>query len=113
MFVLNSHACLRIQGPPTSGDQKNTGNTSEPELDLFLRFALECGHAAPDYLGTKFRVAFRAVISQTWLKNRGLHTAAIWCGATVEATQGQIDGFFRQLPYKCHQNRVASVGDWI
>ena len=31
--------------------------------------------------------------------------------ATLEATQGQIDGFFSQLPYKCHQNRVASVGD--
>ena len=29
----------------------------------------------------------------------------------LEATQGQIDGFFSQLPYKCHQNRVASVGD--
>ena len=32
-------------------------------------------------------------------------------GTTLEATQGQIDGFFSQLPYKCHQNRVASVGD--
>ena len=31
--------------------------------------------------------------------------------ATPEAAQGQIDGFFSQLPYKCHQNRVASVGD--
>ena len=31
--------------------------------------------------------------------------------ATLEATQGQIDSFFSQLPYKCHQNRVASVGD--
>ena len=29
----------------------------------------------------------------------------------LEATQGQIDCFFSQLPYKCHQNRVASVGD--
>jgi len=29
----------------------------------------------------------------------------------LEATQGQIDGFFSQLPYKCHQNRVTSVGD--
>ena len=26
-----------------------------------------------------------------------------------EATRGHIDGFFGQLPYKCHQNRVASV----
>ena len=30
---------------------------------------------------------------------------------TLKATQGQIDGFFSQLPYECHQNRVASVGD--
>jgi len=28
----------------------------------------------------------------------------------LEATQGQIHGFFSQLPKKCHQNRVASVG---
>ena len=35
-------------------------------------------------------------------------------GVTASAkpvTQGQIDGLFSQLPYKCHQNRVASVGD--
>ena len=30
--------------------------------------------------------------------------------SALEATQGQVDGFFSQLPYKCHQNRVASVG---
>ena len=30
---------------------------------------------------------------------------------TLEATQGQIDVFFSQLPYKCRQNRGASVGD--
>ena len=30
---------------------------------------------------------------------------------TLEATQVQIDGFSSQLQYKCHQNRVASVGD--
>jgi len=34
-----------------------------------------------------------------------------WPDTTLEATQGQIDGFFSQLPYKCHQNRVVSVGD--
>ena len=31
--------------------------------------------------------------------------------STLEATQGQIDGFFSQFPCKCHPNRVASVGD--
>jgi len=35
------------------------------------------------------------------------------CWATLEATQGQMDGFFIQLPYKNHQNRMASVGDWL
>ena len=29
----------------------------------------------------------------------------------LEATHWQIDGFFRQFSYKCHQNRVAYVGD--
>ena len=31
----------------------------------------------------------------------------------VEATQGQIDGFFSQLPYKYHLEEVAFVGDWL
>jgi len=31
--------------------------------------------------------------------------------SALEATQGQIDGFFSQLPYKCHLEEVASVGD--
>ena len=31
--------------------------------------------------------------------------------SALEATQGQMDGFFSQLPYKCHLNEVASVGD--
>ena len=26
---------------------------------------------------------------------------------TLEATQGQIHGFFSQHPYKCHQKRVG------
>ena len=29
----------------------------------------------------------------------------------LEATQGRMDGFFRQLPYKCYLEDVASVGD--
>jgi len=42
-----------------------------------------------------------------------LKRSAIWNPAllpALEATQGQMDGFFSQLPYKCHQNRVAYVG---
>ena len=33
--------------------------------------------------------------------------------STLEATQGQIDGFSSQLLYKYHQNRVAFVGGWL
>ena len=28
----------------------------------------------------------------------------------LRATQGQIDGSFSQLPFKCHQNRLALCG---
>ena len=33
------------------------------------------------------------------------------CNTALEATQGQMDGFFTQLPYKCRLEEVASVGD--
>jgi hypothetical protein len=36
----------------------------------------------------------------------------VWCTA-LEATQGQIDGFFGQLPYKHHFFEVASVRDGL
>ena len=31
--------------------------------------------------------------------------------AALEATQGHMDGFFSETPYKCHLEEVASVGD--
>ena len=31
--------------------------------------------------------------------------------STLKKTQGQIDGFFSQLPFKCYLPEVASVGD--
>jgi len=31
--------------------------------------------------------------------------------SALEATHGQMDGFFGQFPYKCHLEEVASVGD--
>ena len=31
--------------------------------------------------------------------------------ATLETTHGQINGFVRQLPFKCYLPAVASVGD--
>ena len=33
------------------------------------------------------------------------------CLSALEATQGQMDCFFGQLPYTCHLEEVASVGD--
>jgi hypothetical protein len=37
---------------------------------------------------------------------------AAWpLSAALEATQGQMDGFSNQLPYKSHLEDVASVGD--
>ena len=30
---------------------------------------------------------------------------------TLEATQGQNDGFFSQLPYKCYLEEAASAGN--
>ena len=33
--------------------------------------------------------------------------------ATLETTQGQTDGLFRQLPFKYYLPEVASVGDWL
>jgi hypothetical protein len=32
---------------------------------------------------------------------------------TPETTQGQIDGFFSQPPFKCYLPEVASVGDTL
>ena len=33
--------------------------------------------------------------------------------SALEATQGQMDGFFSRPPYKCHFEEVASVGDLL
>jgi len=42
-----------------------------------------------------------------------MRSAVVGAPTTLEATQGQFDGFFCQLPYKCHHNRLASVGDGL
>ena len=43
------------------------------------------------------------------LKNAG----ASFSQAALEATQGQINGFFSHLPYKCYLEEMASMGDWF
>jgi len=35
----------------------------------------------------------------------------LWPAAALEATQGQMDVYLSQLPYKCYLEEVASVGD--
>ena len=45
------------------------------------------------------------------LANEPLSPTAYPESAALEATQGQMDDFFGQLPYKCHPEEVASVGD--
>ena len=59
----------------------------------------------------RFRVSgsgFRDPGSGSSVEGRGLRVNG---EAALEATQGQIDGFFSHLPYKCHLEEVASVGD--
>jgi len=44
---------------------------------------------------------------------RGLHPQRVYApppDTALEATQGQMDDFFSQLPYKCYLEEVASVG---
>ena len=49
------------------------------------------------------RVVYTSI--RTWMSGTvNRHTAAL-------ATQGQMDGFFSQLLYKCYLEEVASVGD--
>ena len=36
-----------------------------------------------------------------------------WNVTALETTQGQIDGFRSQLPFKCYLPEVASVGDLL
>ena len=35
----------------------------------------------------------------------------LWSNSPLQTTQGQMDGFFSQLPCKCHLPEVAFVGD--
>ena len=44
-----------------------------------------------------------------WCRTFGFR---VWSVATLEATQGKMDGFLSQLPYRCHLEEVASAGDW-
>jgi hypothetical protein len=38
---------------------------------------------------------------------------AVCYHAFLETTQGQIDGFSSQLPFRCYLPEATSVGDWL
>ena len=49
--------------------------------------------------------ALRGALTGDW-RRRGSRE-----GSNLETTLGKIDGFFSQIPFKCHQNQMTSVGD--
>ena len=49
-------------------------------------------------------------VGQGFERTRVIVRRTISGRATLKATQGQIDGFLIQLPYKCHLEEVASGG---
>ena len=65
------------------------------------------------YHTTKPRTASRAPPCPPHSPSFSSSACSSFASSALEATQGQIDGFFGQLPYKYHQNRVASVGECV
>ena len=69
------------------------------------RASRSCEHF-PDGLEDSSRRAFPDVNAST------VTCFALWgLGPSLEAAQGQMNDFFSQLPYSCHPEEVASVGD--
>ena len=64
-----------------------------------------------DTHGIKRVISLRALnVCFLWVAN-GRGGAESFVESALEATQGQIDGFFSQVPCKFHLEEVASVGD--
>ena len=55
-----------------------------------------------------FRNALVEQVTAKEMESRASHS---FSKATLETTQGQIDGLLSQLPFKCYLPEVASVGD--
>ena len=68
---------------------------------------------SPAILHFKLLPGEEGVTSKVSLESHGQNLALTvsHVPSTLETIQGQIDDFFSPLPYKCYQNRVASVGD--
>jgi len=74
---------------------------------LLLRLLLKAGASAL-FVYVDFNLRGAGALS-TWRDLALPHSG--WPSAALEATQGQMDGFFSQLPYKCHLEEVATLGD--
>ena len=59
--------------------------------------------------GLGLRVELRK--GHTWRLRSTAASSRVKCSFSDEATQGQNDGFFSQLQYKCYLEEAASVGD--
>ena len=72
---------------------------------------LRGGDGAAEALQQRMLQLKVVIPAQSWGAGREERHISAESQSTLETTQGQIDGCFSQLPYKCHQHRVASVGD--
>ena len=107
---------LKAQGPSrTCNESKATlettlGQMAPPKSGHPLRMPPESG-GIPGRTSQMW-TPFALMLSPGWRESTRRRSAP--GGAAVlrgsGATQGQIDGFFSQITYKCHQNRVAAVG---
>jgi len=122
------------------GDELRHGTCSPLQPDVgsrvrvaFLHHSLDMGGVERQILSTwaavdRQRVAAEVVLFQDlggWVdkfKTAGLpvrlfrvfsssRVRPCRLSSALEATQGQMDDFCSQLPYKCHLEEVASVGD--
>ena len=73
---------------------------------LSLYFPVTCNPSRADRLPIITRAPCQAHLQRTLMSESSTES-----GPFLEATQGQMDGFFSQLSYKCHLEEVASVGD--
>jgi len=99
----------------TAGQTASLEATPAPEAEKELQ-------ADNSDLSTNYccRHAPRALFSMRWFLSHvvwvEVHCSLVssrGCNlrSTLEATQGQFDDFFRQLPCKCHLEEMASVGN--
>ena len=77
------------------------------------RSALRCSEVNPLMSRTSGGTPLARMRDTSFSCGGGSSSVSVFLGSptTLEATQGQMDGVFSQLPYTCHLEEVASVGD--